>query len=279
MAGGEFSQEVTNTTGCSLFCIEMYFFILPKVCTVSFYYKSLQKKLTMKQLLFMFLTLSLLSSCYQRTGSGNIVTEKRQTGNFTGISVGGAFTVEVKNGPATEVVVESDDNVISYIETKVSGNTLKIRTKEGNGFNNAHFKVFITAPEINKINSSGASNIKGTGQWKSNGKISLDVSGAAGIEASVDAPEIYTEVSGAGNIELTGRTRDYKAKVSGSGTLKSGNLQSENTTIDVSGAGTARVHASVRLNAKASGAGNIHYRGGAGVEQKISGAGSIKNEN
>lgn len=233
----------------------------------------------MKYLLCVFFAVSILSSCNQRRGSGNIITEKRQTGNFTAISVGGAFTVEVKTGPVTEVEVESDDNVISYIETKVSGNTLKIRTKDGNGFNNAHFKVYITAPEINKINSSGASNIKVTSQLKSAGKISLDASGAAGIEASVDAPEVYAEVSGAGNIELTGRTRDYKAKVSGSGTLKSGNLQSENTTVDVSGAGTARVHASVRLNAKASGAGNIHYKGGASVEQKTSGAGSIKNEN
>ncbi len=233
----------------------------------------------MKYLLCILFAVSILSSCNQRRGSGNIIREKRQTGNFTEISVSGAFTVEVKTGAVTEVEVESDDNVIRFIETKVSGNTLKIRTKNGNGFNDAHFKVYITAPEINKIKSSGASNIKVTDQLKSNRKISLDVSGAAGIDASVDAPEIYAEVSGAGNIELSGRTRDYKAKVSGSGTIKSGNLQSENTTVDVSGAGTARVHASVRLNAKASGAGNIHYKGGATVEQKISGAGSIKNEN
>ncbi len=233
----------------------------------------------MKQLLSYFFVLLALSSCNQRTGSGNIVTEKRQTGDFTGISAGGAFEVEVKNGPVTEVEVESDDNVINLIETRVSGDILKIRIKSGNGFNNAHFKVYITAPEINSINASGAANVKVTGQLKSAGKISLDVSGAGDITASVDAPEIYAEVSGGGNMDLSGRTRNYTAKVSGGSNLMSGGLQSENADVRASGAGNARVNASVSLKAEASGAGNIYYKGGAAVQQKTSGAGNVKNEN
>lgn len=233
----------------------------------------------MKQLLFSLLTILMFSACSQKTGSGNIITEKRQTGNFVGISVGGAFEVEVKNGPETIVEVEADDNVINFIETKVSGNILKIRTKEGTSFNNAHFKVFVTAPEISSLKVSGAANVKGNGQLSCPGKMSLDVSGAGNIKTIVDAPEIEAELSGAGNIDLSGRTRNYKAKVSGSGDLKSGNLQSENTEVDVSGAGTARVHASISLQANASGAGNIYYKGGASVQQIKSGAGNIKSEN
>ncbi|MBC7890130.1 MAG: DUF2807 domain-containing protein [Ferruginibacter sp.] len=233
----------------------------------------------MKHLLVCFFALLLLGSCDHRTGSGNIITEKRNTGDFTGISVGGAFTVEIKTGPVTAVEVESDDNVIRFIETTVSGNTLKIRTKNGAGFNYAHFKVYITAPEIKSIHTSGAANVKVNGALKSEGKISFDVSGAGDITASVDAPEISAELSGAGTIDLSGRTRNYEAEVSGSGNLKSGNLQSENTDVQVSGAGTARVHASVKLKANASGAGNIYYKGGANVQQKTSGAGNVRNEN
>jgi Putative auto-transporter adhesin, head GIN domain len=233
----------------------------------------------MKHLLSFSFLLLILSSCDQNIGSGNIVTEKRQTGNFTGISVGGAFEVELKTGPETIVEVESDDNIIRFIETKVSGDVLRIKTNTGSGFNNAHFKVYVTAPEINSIKISGAANLQVIGQLKSAGKISLDVSGAGNIETIVDAPEIDAEVSGAGKIEVSGKTREYTAKVSGSGSLKSGNLKSENTTIRVSGAGTARVHASVTLKADASGAGNIFYKGGATVEKKKSGAGNVEEEN
>ncbi|MEJ7588173.1 MAG: DUF2807 domain-containing protein [Ferruginibacter sp.] len=171
----------------------------------------------MKQLLCYFFALLALTSCNQRRGSGNIVSENRQTGDFTGVSVGGAFTVEIRNGTGTEVKVEADDNVINFIETSVSGNTLKIRMKDGASFNDAHYKVYITAAEINSVNSSGAATVQVKDELKSKEKISLDVSGAAGIVASVNAPEISAEISGAGNIELSGKTRDYTAEVSGSG--------------------------------------------------------------
>lgn len=233
----------------------------------------------MKQLIFLFFTTLVLGACNQITGSGNIVTEKRQTGNFTSISVGGAFEVEIKTGTETLVEVESDDNVIRYIETQVSGDVLKIRTKDGNGFNNSHFKVYVTAPEINSIKTSGAADVKVIGDLKSTGKVSFYVSGAGHIATSVDSPEILADISGAGKIDLSGRTRDFKANVSGSGELKSGKLHSENTNVHVSGAGTARVHASISLKANVSGAGNIYYNGGAAVQEKKSGAGNIKSEN
>jgi carbon monoxide dehydrogenase subunit G len=177
------------------------------------------------------------------------------------------------------VVVESDDNIIKYIETNVSGNVLEIKTNHSMGFNNAHYKVFITAPAINSIEASGAANIKAKDQLKSSGKISFDISGAAEVTASVDAPEVEVEISGAGNMDLSGRTRSYKAKVTGSGDLKAADFLSENADVDVSGAGSAKVHASVSLKAEASGAGNISYKGGASVQQKTSGAGTIKSDN
>ncbi len=232
----------------------------------------------MKQFVLYVFALLAISSCEQKSGSGNIVTEKRKTGDFKGISAGGAFEVEVKNGPVTEVVVEADDNIIGLIETEVDGDELKIRTKDGVHFNDAHFKVFVTAPEINSVKSSGASDIKIIDKVKSNGKVSFDVSGAGKISGAVDAPEVDAEISGAGKIELSGNTRDYKAEISGSGELSTENLKSENTDVSVSGAGTARVHASVTLKAHASGAGNVYHRGGARVEQHSSGAGNVNKE-
>lgn len=233
----------------------------------------------MKQILVGVLALLVMASCNQRRGSGNVVTETRQTGEFTGISVGGSFTVELALGPVTEVKVEADDNIIHDIETRVSGNVLKIGTKDHSGFRDATLKVYITAPEINKINASGAAQVKVAGELKSRDKIALDVSGASAITTAVDAPEISAEVSGAGHIDVKGRTRQYTAEVSGSGELKSGDLKSEETEVRVSGAGNARVYASVKLKAEASGAGNIYYRGGATVDSKTSGAGNVKNEN
>ena len=230
----------------------------------------------MKQIGFYLLAIVFLCSCDQMSGSGNIVTEKRETGDFKGISAGGAFEVEVKIGPDTEVKVEADDNIMQYIETEVRGGVLRIETQDGINFNDAHFKVYVTTPELNRVNSSGASHVVLKDPIRSKGRISLDVSGAGRINGSVDAPEVDAEVSGAAKIELSGKTRNYKARVSGSGDLRTSELKSESTDVEVSGAGNAQVHASVSLKANASGAGNIHYRGGAAVQQNTSGAGNVK---
>ena len=231
----------------------------------------------MKYVVICFLAAISFCSCNQMHGSGNIIREKRQTGDFKGLSVGGAFEVEVRNG-ATSVEVEADDNIMNLIETDVRNGVLRIRTKDGSNFHDATFRVFVSTPQLESVKSSGASNIKLKDLVKSNEKLDFDVSGAGRILGTIDAPEVNAEISGAGKIELSGRTRDYVARVSGSGELKSSDLRSENTDVHVSGAGNARVHASVLLKGNASGAGNIIYNGGARVEQHTSGAGSVRKE-
>ena len=232
----------------------------------------------MKQLLLFAFTLIVLNACHQMEGSGNIVTENRSTGDFKGISAGGAYEVELKNGPVTEVKVEADDNIIGLIETKVSGHTLNITTKNGNNFNNGHYKVYITAPEINEINSSGAASIIIKSTLKNNDKLTLEASGAATISGEADAPSIHAEASGASDIKLSGRTKNYEAEASGSASIKTGDLMSETTKVHASGAATAHVYSSVQLNADADGAASIYYKGEGTTVVKTSGAANIKKD-
>lgn len=211
----------------------------------------------MKPVFFFAIILLLITSgCNHITGSGNIIKEIRETDLFKGISAGSAFEVEINNGSSNKVTVECDDNLMPYIKTKVVNGVLKITTSERAGFNNAHMKIFVTAPEITFINASGAATIKANNELKSADKINIESSGAATIVATVDAPEIIVEASGASTIQLGGRTRKYTAKASGSAGLKTSDLQSETTVITASGASSAHVHASVSLTANASGAAN-----------------------
>ena len=220
----------------------------------------------------------LFSSCQQMTGSGNIVTEKRNTGSFKRIDAGSAVEVELKIGSPASVVVEADDNLLPIIETSVRGDELNIHTKGSYNITDGHMKVFVTAPEIRGVKSSGAANIKVLDVLKSDDRVTFEASGAGNIKAAVEAPKVKADVSGAGDIDLSGRTKDYKVSASGGGNVKSAELLTENTDADVSGAGSVHVHASVSLKAEASGAGSVYYKGGASVQSNTSGAGSVKKE-
>ncbi len=230
----------------------------------------------MKHFFILFLTVLTLASCDYTTGSGNIKTETRNVGSFDAISVGGSFDVEVKIGDVVSVVVEADDNIINYIETRVSGNTLKISTEDLHNFSDVHMKIYVTAPVITAINAAASADVVAEGILTSTEKITFKASSSASIKAEVNAPEIITDASSSATITLSGKTKTHKTEASSSADIQAFDLLSENTTANVSSSGNIQVHASVRLDAHANSSGSIDYKGAAAVTKSESSSGSVE---
>ena len=230
----------------------------------------------MKQVLFLSIALMVLSSCHFTTGSGNIITEKRTTGNFKGISASSGFDVELKAGPVTEVIVESDDNIMKYIETTVSGDILKIGIENMHNLSDAHLKVYITAPEITSIRASSGADVVSRDVLKNNGRLSFNASSSATIVTDIDAPEVEANASSGASITLRGKTKNYHAEASSGANLKTDDLLTENTVVNVSSGAKANVRASVKLRANASSGADIQYYGAANVDKTVSSGGSIE---
>jgi hypothetical protein len=230
----------------------------------------------MKNIVFVLAATLLLISCDYTTGSGNVISEKRNVGSFSGISVSNAIDVEVKIGTTASVEVEADDNIIEHIVTNVSGGVLKIGIENLHSIRNTHIKVYITNPVLKSVNANSSAEVKVLDVIKDDGKLSFHASSSADIEAEVDAPEVEAEASSSGSVSLSGQTKNYKAEVSSSGDIKSAGLLSENTDVSANSSGSAEVHASITLNADASSSGSIDYHGAATVKQKVSSSGSVE---
>jgi hypothetical protein len=238
----------------------------------------------MKNLSIVAAAVLLMSSCNvitgdSVTGNGNIRTEKRSTGNFNAVKASGSIDIEISSGNAYAVSVEDDDNLLPYVVTDISGGTLNVHYKNGYSINNDHAKVYITAPSLDKLSISGSGDITTTGMLKNSREIEMNVSGSGNIKGSVDAPSINVSVGGSGNVSLTGRTKDFTCTVSGSGDINCTSLESENTTVKVSGSGNAHVFASVHLSASVSGSGDVYYLGNpTNPEIHTAGSGSVQPE-
>ena len=89
------------------------------------------------------------------------------------------------------------------------------------------------------------------------------------------ADQLKSTLSGAGNITANGKVADQEIQISGVGSYKGADLQSDNLTIRISGAGSADVWAKETLVARISGVGSVNYFGDPHIEKEISGAGSI----
>ncbi|MEO5591390.1 MAG: head GIN domain-containing protein [Chitinophagaceae bacterium] len=238
----------------------------------------------MKNLFFLLMIVAVTtSSCNyvmgkRVKGNGNIKTTEHSVGSFKNVEVSGAIDLYVAQGDTKPVKIETDENLLQYIEVNQEGDRIIVKTRDGiNPQPTSKIKVYVTSPLYNDIDVSGASNITGQTRIVNTENIKLNVSGAGDINMDVDAPAIKAEVSGAGSVNLKGQTKTFDLTLTGAAKARCYELLSENTKVDISGAGEADVFASVKLDAQVSGAGNVTYKGGAtNVAQQVSGAGSVK---
>ena len=211
-------------------------------------------------------------------GNGNIKSVERSVGSFSEVEVHGAIDVHVSQGDSKPVRIEGDENLLEYIEIKQNGNKIEVRSRRGYNLKpTSDLKIYVTSPNFSKIDVSGACDIIGDTKISNNDRLNLQVSGAGDIRMEVDVPVVTADISGSGSVNLRGKTRDFSCDLSGAGHARCFDLLSENTTIDISGAGDAEVYASMKVDAEVSGAGTVKYKGDAAtVNQKVSGAGSVR---
>ncbi|HTL08737.1 MAG TPA: head GIN domain-containing protein [Chitinophagaceae bacterium] len=238
----------------------------------------------MKKLYFLlFIAFITTSSCRYMwgkrvRGNGNISTSERSVSAFKNVEVSGAIDLYVAQGETKPVRIETDANLLPYIEVQQDGERIEIKPREGVNLRpTGKIKVYVTSPNYHQIEVSGASNITGQTKIVNKEDLRMGVSGAGDIAMEVDAPSVAAEVSGAGTVNLKGQTRTFDLTLTGAAKAHCYDLLAENTKVEISGAGSADVYASVKMDADLSGAGSVRYKGGAtSGSQQVSGAGSIK---
>jgi Putative auto-transporter adhesin, head GIN domain len=236
----------------------------------------------MRILLFAISAL-LLSSCHflmdKVAGNGHIVTRERSAGSFNSVEVSGAFKVHVRQDPGNGVKIETDENLMEYIDVYTQGNTLIIRPKSHYNLDPSQdLIVYVSAPVFRKIDLSGACDVISDGKISGNEPLEIEVSGSGDIQMDVDLAKVSTHMSGNGSINLRGQASDFSADISGSGDVKCYDLVTDNTMLDISGSADAEVTANKKLNIDVSGSSTVHYRGNASVSQNVSGSGTVKKE-
>lgn len=188
-------------------------------------------------------------------GSGNIASETRDVGSFSGVDVSGIFQVEITAQKDFAIEIEADDNLLSLIKTEVRGGVLRIETEKRVSTSNP-LKIRISAPDIENIEASGAS------------RVSL---------ANVKNDELRVDTSGASKINISGETVNLLIEVSGASSIDAENLKAENANVDACGASHVSVFATGELKSDASGASKIVYSGSPkNIEKKSSGASSVR---
>ncbi len=244
------------------------------------------KPTAMKKLAFFSLVILVFASgCREIAGrrirgSGNVTTQSRNVSDFRNVEVGGAIDVYLKQDSAASVKIETDDNLLEYIEIQTEGSTLRIHTSRGVNLRPSNkIKVYVSNRSFAELEAGGACNFYSENQLTSNETISVNLSGASEGKLELDAPRVSVDISGASNISLRGKTRDLDAGATGASEIRGFDLLSENADVQLSGASGAEIYASVKIEGSVSGASNVRYKGNASTSISTSGASGVNKVN
>ena len=187
-------------------------------------------------------------------GNGHIKTDERTISAFANIDAGGAFEIEWKSG-APALSVTTDENLLAYVDNHISGDTLRLRTRE-QIWPTHGIKVVISSPT----------------------RAGAKLSGAVKLTANqISGPKFALESTGAARVTLDGSIDELLADMTGASELNAGGLQTKTAEISTTGAADAEVAVAETLKVAITGAGKVSYFGNPKtIEKHISGAGSIR---
>jgi hypothetical protein len=227
--------------------------------------------------LFLFATM-LAFSCTAPVLSGETVKEIRNVGPFSAINLTISADVFLTQGSVQKIEIEGDKNSLKEIETTVTGETLKICTKDMFHGNIGKVSVYITVPGINALTISGSGDITAAAVITAD-ELDLNVSGSGSIRFSeLSAREVSATITGSGNIDVSaGKAQsELEVVITGSGSFAAEGFSVPEADVTITGSGSARVWAVKELETNITGSGNVAYKGEPLVNANSTGSGKTR---
>ena len=233
----------------------------------------------MKASLVLTLAMLLVSACgfIPTLGSRNIISENRNVSGFDHLEVSGGGDVTIIQDGTEALTIETDDNVMQYVTSKVQAGTLSVGLEFPSLRSVIPSRLSLTlhVKDLSGITTSGSWNVASESLQAGNLDITTSGSGKVTIH-TLTAKTLTVDISGSGEMNLAGNVKSQEITISGSGNYHAGDLQTQDTRVGVSGSGNVTAWATTSLDASVSGMGTISYYGSPQVAFNQSGSGNIK---
>jgi len=208
------------------------------------------------------------------------VTQERNINSFSGIKVCCGIDLYLSEGTSSILKITANPDVIDRVLTEVKGGVLNVSVKNDpdRRFNNNQggIKVYVSANNLNLIEASSGSDIKG--QTKINAKeIKLSASSSGDITLDLYATHIIGNASSGSDIKVTGSATSAKLSASSGSDIKMKGMSVLIADVKASSGSDIEITVKEEINAKASSGSDIEYYGNpTRVNVSSSSGGSIK---
>ena len=208
-------------------------------------------------------------------GNGMIEKETRELQEYNGVVTEGEFEVFYVPDTSYHIILETDQNLIPYIRTRVSGTTLIVDNGTRKCLRSEYpIRIYVHLPEINMMNLVGSGLISAEAVYAD--ELNLTIEGSGVIDVSgIDVLDLSVLITGSGDVKLYGESDNADYIITGSGNIDAKNVLTNTCLAEIEGSGSIYVNVITRLTAIISGSGSIFYRGTPPVSTQISGSGEL----
>ena len=213
----------------------------------------------------------------QVQGSGRIVKQERQVGNFSGLSLEVPAHVELRIGSSEGVTIEADDNLLPLLETVVEDGILEIRPARRNlNFRSKSIRVVVQARSIERLALGGSGSIASDALRAR--RLQVEIGGSGSIDLKgVESETLSVAIGGSG--ELTagrGTVGKLSVSIGGSGDVDLGRVQATSAKVSLAGSGEATVWPRNELSVSIAGSGEVNYYGDPKVSTSSMGSAKVR---
>lgn len=190
-------------------------------------------------------------------GSGVAASVERPVPAFSRVEVRGSADVKARVGGATALRLTGDDNLVPYVTTEVSGDTLVVSMQPGSYDFERELLVELTTPRLESFAVSGSSDCELEG---------------------FDGGSLALAISGSGDVHATGRVDHVQVSITGSGGMRLEDLEARAAAVSIAGSGSVSVDARDSLDVRITGSGDVRYEGRPVVSRQVTGSGGVRQD-
>lgn len=207
------------------------------------------------QSLFNKAVLLMFAVCFVSSGAvyAQVEQTKKTLENFNSITLNGTFDVTLVQGTENSVSVK-EGNIEELVSSEIKDNNLILKNAKKGASD-----ITITFINLNKIELAASGDVIAPDPIKTD-KLDIFLNGAVSdMNLNVEVKELKTVISGAGDITLKGSADSHSIQIKGAGDIKAYDLVTNNTNVEILGAGDAKVNAKQELKGEINGVGDITY--------------------
>ncbi|MFC2018658.1 head GIN domain-containing protein [Chloroflexota bacterium] len=213
------------------------------------------------------LCLCLISGCM--TNTGDVIVKEKILSDFTCVSIGEGFEVEVIQSESFSIVVSADSSLYRYILISREGEILSIYISPRypqyrsvlRGFfqKEKALRVSIRMPDLRTLSLSGAS--RGTVEGFQPSEFNLYLTGASSLDGNINAGDANLRMSEASRVRLKGSANRLILFAAGRSNAELTYFPVKDANVNLSALSEATINVRGKLDCFLTDMSNLYYSG------------------